>query len=155
MVIINSEYSNIDENRITDLVNFILKLYDTQQSEVSISFCNDDYIKELNSKYRNKNVSTDVLSFAMQDGEYMGEDNMLGDIVISVDTAITQSKELNHPLFIEIDHLLTHGMLHLLGYDHIEEKDKIEMFNEHKEILKSYYTKTDDTEYITDNWLLY
>ena len=133
-------------------------------TEVNILFCDDDYIRKLNYNYRGKDTPTDVLSFAMcEDNNFgfegfadfaMGEALMLGDIIISLDTAKRQAKELKHPLYIETYHLLIHGLLHLLGYDHIKENEKKEMFSEHKKIIKEFLENTIDFKYANDFWLM-
>jgi probable rRNA maturation factor len=87
-------------------------------SELSISFVDDDTICTLNRDYRQKDEPTDVLSFPMREGEVMGQVEPLGDIVISVDTAARQAGELGHSLEDEIDELIFHGFVHLLGRDH-------------------------------------
>ena len=112
-------------------------------NEVSVVFANDQYIRELNRQYRGKDQSTDVLSFALNEGEEpeiimdSGETavNLLGDIVISLETASRQAEEYNHGLEREIAYLTVHGMLHLLGYDHENELDKEEMRAEEEYVL--------------------
>ena len=79
--------------------------------EISLVFCDDPFIQTLNAEYRGKNKPTDVLSFAQNDPE------MLGDIVISVPTAARQAAAAHWPLESEIALLAVHGLLHLLGYD--------------------------------------
>ena len=87
--------------------------------ELSILFTDDGHIAELNEHYRKKDGSTNILAFPMS-GEKPGdiESGMLGDIVISVDTAILESKNIGEPLKKTIYRLLIHGLLHLLNYDH-------------------------------------
>lgn len=99
-------------------------------SEVSILLVDNSYIKELNLIYRSQNVPTDVLSFAMNEladdePEYdnVGEVNVLGDIVISLEQALTQSQDYGHTLSRELGYLVAHGMLHLIGYDHETEEE--------------------------------
>ncbi len=87
--------------------------------ELSILFCGDQKMRALNRHYRKKDRSTDVLAFPGAAGGF------LGDIVISVPYAARQAKRLGEPLSREIDRLLLHGFLHLLGYDH--ETDEGEM----------------------------
>lgn len=91
--------------------------------EVNITFVENEKIRELNAKYRNKDSVTDVLSFPMhEDGDFPinPETNfkMLGDVVISVERAVEQAKEYDHSLRRELGFLTTHSVLHLLGYDH-------------------------------------
>ncbi len=92
-------------------------------AEVSVSFVNDKQIHELNSKYRNMDKPTDVLSFPLGDGGNYDKnpetgDCLLGDIVISLETAERQADIYNHSLEREIGFLTVHSMFHLLGYDH-------------------------------------
>ena len=100
--------------------------YDT---EVSVTFCDNEYIKVLNNEFRNKDSATDVLSFPMYDiDELESETNpdgsvSLGDIVISLERAAEQASELGHSLKGEVAFLVIHSTLHLLGYDHELSKD--------------------------------
>ena len=92
-------------------------------SEVSVTLCDNDYIKELNKKYRGKDSETDVLSFPLYDfssEELFGNQDTvpLGDIVISIERAKVQAKELGNTFLTEIAFLAIHSTLHLLGYDH-------------------------------------
>lgn len=92
-------------------------------AEISVKFVNDEEIKELNSKYRNIDRSTDVLSFPLgENGVYDVNPatgaKMLGDIVISMEHAVEQADRYGHSLQREIGFLTVHSMLHLLGYDH-------------------------------------
>lgn len=108
----------------------VLKFEDfTDDAEVSVSFIDNEQIRKLNLQYRDKDMSTDVLSFPMgEDGNYdlNNETNayILGDIVISLETAFKQAQIYGHSLEREIGFLTVHSMLHLLGYDH--ENDKLE-----------------------------
>jgi len=96
--------------------------------EVSVTLVCDDEIRELNREYRGIDKSTDVLSFEMG-----GE--LLGDIIISLPTAIRQAEEYNHSAEREIAFLTVHGLLHLLGYDHMNKKDEKVMLEKQEEIL--------------------
>lgn len=112
----------------------------TENNEVSLVFCDDAYIQDLNKKYRGKDQSTDVLSFALNEGEEPeivdGPSHvLLGDIIISLETAARQAEEYNHSLEREVAYLTVHGMLHLLGYDHMTEEEKAEMRIEEEHVL--------------------
>lgn len=101
------------------------------QYEISLLLTDDETIKQLNKEYRNKDKSTDVLSFPMED------EIMLGDIAISVDTAKRQAEEAEINLDRETAFLFIHGLLHLLGYDHeTSQEDEAEMFALQEKILK-------------------
>ncbi len=92
-------------------------------TEVSVTLCDNAYIKDLNLKHRNKDSATDVLSFPMYDfntEELFGEDEVvsIGDIVISLERAREQAKEIGNTFLEEVAFLAVHSTLHLLGYDH-------------------------------------
>lgn len=126
-------------------------------AEVSVTFVNDGQIQELNKEYRNIDRPTDVLSFPLgENGVYDTNldtgAKLLGDIVISMETAVKQAKELNHPLQREIGFLTVHSMLHLLGYDHenggIEE---VRMREKEETVLTQIGWKKDNSYYMEDN----
>lgn len=94
----------------------ILNILGVKNAELSILITGDEEIRELNRTYRGKDRPTDVLSFP--DGDVVEGRFILGDIVISLETAQRQAKELGHSLEEEVERLLTHGVIHLLGYDH-------------------------------------
>lgn len=103
--------------------------------EVSISFVDNVEIKELNKMYRNIDKATDVLSFPM-DEDILVPMPLLGDIIISIETAREQANELGHSLNREICYLIAHSMFHLMGYDHMEEEEKKEMRLKEKQVMK-------------------
>lgn len=111
-----------------------------EQCEVSLVLVDDEYIHELNRDYRGIDRPTDVLSFALNEGEEPEvidgpEESLLGDIIISLETATRQAIEYNHSLERELAFLTVHGMLHLLGYDHEEENDRQQMREQEEHIL--------------------
>lgn len=106
-----------------------------RDTEVSVTFCDNEYIKKLNKAYRNKDSATDVLSFPLYDLSSEAEELMiddealeLGDIVISIERAKEQAKEIGNTFLEEIAFLTVHSTLHLLGYDHerSEEDEKLQ-----------------------------
>lgn len=112
--------------------------------EVSLLLIDNKEIKHLNNEYRNVNESTDVLSFPMYDDleEALDEDYLyLGDIVISGEQAVEQAKDYGHSVEREIGYLTVHSVLHLLGYDHIDEEDKKVMRKREEEILEKMNLK--------------
>jgi len=111
-------------------------------SEVSLLLTNDKEIQNLNKIFRKFDSPTDVLAFSMSEGsnsfslpQEIGE-YLLGDIIISIETAKKQAKLLGHSLEQELTVLLIHGLLHLLEYDHIEREDSEKMKVEEARILK-------------------
>lgn len=101
----------------------------TESAEINISFVDDEGIRQINNEFRNIDKSTDVLSFPMgENGEYdINPENgckMLGDVVISVEHAISQAELFGHSNEREIGYLTVHSVLHLLGYDHVDEAEE-------------------------------
>jgi probable rRNA maturation factor len=88
-------------------------------AEVSVLLIGDRAMRTLNRRYRGKDRTTDVLSFPLREGRFsLVQQHLLGDIVISVPAAARQARAAGETLLDEIDRLLVHGFLHLLGYDH-------------------------------------
>lgn len=126
---------------IEQVADKMSELYDLSKSEVSITLTDNEHIHILNKQYRKIDRPTDVLSFALNEGEEPEIEggapvNVLGDIVISVEKAIEQAKEYGHSTKREIAFLTVHGMLHLLGYDHMEEADRAEMRKEEDFVME-------------------
>lgn len=111
--------------------------YENRQGccEVSLSLVTVEEIRELNQQYRGKDQPTDVLSFPIEEQFLPEEEKMLGDIVISTQAVIEQAKEYDHSVEREIAYLFVHGLLHLLGYDHLEPAGKEKMRIVEEEIL--------------------
>ena len=111
--------------------------------ELSLRFTEDTEIQALNAKYRYKDQPTDVLAFAALEVNspqlpaqiQLSMPLYLGDIVISVDTAIRQAQQQGHSLRVELGWLATHGLLHLLGWDHPDEESLREMLNQQENLL--------------------
>ncbi|MCH4166661.1 MAG: rRNA maturation RNase YbeY [Megasphaera sp.] len=108
-------------------------------AEISILLCDNEYIHQLNNQYRHIDRPTDVLSFALNEGEEDGYDGpdtaLLGDIIISLEKVREQADEFGHSYERELAYLTIHGMLHILGYDHMTDEDKAEMRKEEEFIL--------------------
>ena len=140
------ETIDIDKSIIEDIkraVETIGELYDVKDSEVRITLTDDKTIHELNRDYRGIDRPTDVLSFAFHESdepEIITDDvdeaiDTLGDIIISVERAKSQAEDYGHSLRREVVFLTVHGMLHLLGYDHMEESERLEMEKEQEYIM--------------------
>lgn len=139
--IINNYDGEINElDTLTNYINFVVTKEKLDNCVFNIILVDDTYIKNLNCEYRNIDKTTDVISFALEDAidNYETEVRVLGDIYISIDTAYKQARDYNHSKLREICFLATHGLLHLLGYDHIEEEDEIKMFGKQEELLNAY-----------------
>jgi len=117
-------------------------------AELSIALVDDATIHALNRDYRGKDKPTDVLAFAMEEGEQVpsarsvgspspsgGQDSrVLGDVIVSIDTAAKQARKRRRPLLDEVTMLLAHGLLHLLGYDHQDDEEEREMVAKTREL---------------------
>jgi probable rRNA maturation factor len=90
---------------------------------VAILFTDDAEMRQLNKQWRNLDMPTDVLSFPSSGPELPGEPRHLGDIALGYETALRDAETMNRPFEAHISHLLIHGFLHLLGYDHIDLED--------------------------------
>lgn len=136
-----SEYM---EKRLHDGLNAVAHLHGLDDmTEVDITIVDDEEIHILNREYRNVDRATDVLSFALDEGEEDEpelidgpEEHLLGDIIISAETAQRQGEEFGHGLEREIVYLAVHGLLHLLGYDHMTDEDKKIMRAKEEEALR-------------------
>lgn len=129
------------ENEFRAIIKETLKqLKISDDIELSCILVDDEHIHQINREYRNIDRATDVISFALEDNEQFyveGQPRSLGDIFISVDHGEKQAIEYGHSLKREICFLFVHGLLHLLGYDHMEEDDEIVMVEMQKSILNN------------------
>ena len=121
------------------------------KTEVSVSLVNDEVIHVLNKEYRDIDRPTDVLSFALDEAEEPAEiggpaDHLLGDIVISAETAWRQGKEYGHGFNRELVYLGVHSLLHLLGYDHMNNNDKAVMREEEEKALQMIHLSQADMD---------
>ncbi|MGN0663975.1 MAG: rRNA maturation RNase YbeY [Negativibacillus sp.] len=124
-------------------------------AEISVTFVDNEQIRELNAEYRNKDSATDVLSFPLgEDGVYDLNNEtgayVLGDIVISVPRAIEQAEMYGHSLRREIGFLTVHSMLHLLGYDHENEGMEAVRMREKEEMVLNKLGLKRDGSYVMD-----
>ena len=133
----DEDYQQIYLEIIKETVN---ELEIDEDLELSCILVDDQKIHEINKEYRNIDRSTDVISFALEDNEQYyvsGMPRSLGDIFISIDHAKMQAEEYGHSLKREMCFLFTHGLLHLLGFDHMEAEDEKEMIAMQKAILEA------------------
>ncbi|MGR5590662.1 rRNA maturation RNase YbeY [Peptoniphilus grossensis] len=124
------------KNLIEKSIAAVLKVENLDENvEVSVSFVGDEEIRDLNRDYRGVDKSTDVLSFPMDD-EFIIVSRILGDVIINTRRVMEQAKELGHSNERELSYLTVHSILHLLGYDHMEDEDKREMREREKLAMK-------------------
>ena len=134
----NTTQTEFDFSIIRQAAFLTLSAHKSEGYELSILLTNDDHIAELNQEYRSIDSPTDVLAFPMleNDENSLINSRILGDVVISLETAERQAKTEKHPLEDEVAFLTVHGILHLLGYDHRTPEDARKMFSEQTAILQ-------------------
>lgn len=138
---------------VEDVLQFASKVLELKDNtEMSVTFVNNDEIKEINSKYRGVDRATDVISFAIEDGDddfpLIMDDEMaaeipenIGDIFVSIDKVAEQAEFLDHSYERELGFLVVHGFLHLNGYDHTKQEDEDVMFPLQRKIMDDYGLK--------------
>ena len=142
--IFNETEEKIEELEfIEGYIKFICDKEKLDNCIFNIIFIDNDRIKEINKEYRNIDKVTDVISFALEDNNNIKYDGfrVLGDIYISLDKAKEQAVMYEHSFIRELCFLITHGILHLLGYDHMEEIDEKIMFDKQERLLEEYEIK--------------
>lgn len=127
-------------DNVTKAAEMVGKLYGVENGEVSVTLTDNAYIHTLNRQYRGIERPTDVLSFALNESEEPEIDggldvNVLGDLIISVERAEEQAADYGHSVRREMAFLTVHGMLHLLGYDHMEDEERAEMEAEQRFVM--------------------
>lgn len=131
-----------DAAAVRRAIETVGRLYGAEDAEVSVTLTNDDYIHTLNRQYRGVDRPTDVLSFALaesEEPEILGSPAgaVLGDLVISLERARAQAEEYGHSYLRELSFLTVHGMLHLLGCDHMEEAERLEMEERQRHVMEA------------------
>lgn len=136
----NSSY-NIELDDFKKYFLSIMKDLQVEDALVNIIIVDNEEIKKINKEYRNIDNVTDVISFALEDVEFKTPFRILGDIYISYEKVKEQALKYEHSEKRELYFLATHGLLHLLGYDHMNEKEEKIMFDLQKELLNKYDIK--------------
>ena len=136
--ITNLTTDNVDVTDIKHVCEIAINKLKVKNPIFNITLVDDKKIHEINKTYRGVDRPTDVISFAFEDDKTIVNDGFrfLGEIYISVDTCKRQAEEYGHSFKREICFLTIHGLLHLLGYDHIEESDRLVMRKLEEEILQ-------------------
>lgn len=131
----------VDRRLLRSRAARILRALSHSRSELSIALVDDATIESLNARYRGQTRPTDVLSFSQQDGVSDAADgNLLGDVVISLETAARQARRAHRGIDGEVTRLLIHGTLHLLGHDHEEDDDARLMRREERRVWREIRT---------------
>jgi len=135
----NTSGQLVPATEIDSLLTFaLLELELNPACEINVSFVDDDYMTELHIKWMDEPGTTDVLSFPMDMPETPGEAVTLGDIVISPVVAADQALQQGHSIEHEIFILATHGLLHILGYDHADKAEEKIMFDLQEKIVRDW-----------------
>ena len=135
----NTSGQLVPATEINSLLTFaLLELELNPECELNVSFVDDDYMTELHIKWMDEPGTTDVLSFPMDMPETPGEAVTLGDIVISPVVAAEQAAHQGHSIEHEIFILATHGLLHILGYDHADKAEEKTMFELQEKIVRNW-----------------
>ena len=135
--IINETDERVDLEDLKRVINFALKTEKVENAIMNVIIINNEKIHEINREYRGIDRPTDVISFALEDDKTFIATTfrVLGDIYISIDKVHEQAELYNHSFRRELSFLTVHGILHLLGYDHMEKEDEIVMFKKQDDIL--------------------
>lgn len=129
---------NKDYGYLNEVIDIALEKESVKNAIFSIVFVDNEKIQEINKNYRGIDKVTDVISFAFEDNLTINYDfRFLGDIYICIPKMIEQSREYNHSEKRELSFLVVHGLLHLLGYDHMNKEDEEEMFKRQEVILNA------------------
>ena len=139
--IVNDIDREVEELSIlNEYVKYLVKKLELEKCEFNIIIVDNKRIHEINREYRNVDRKTDVITFALEDSKTFKnpEIRVLGDIYMCVPVAYEQAENYGHSRIREICFLATHGILHLLGYDHITEEDEKIMFSLQEELLGRY-----------------
>lgn len=138
--IIDNYGCDFDYKYLEKIINRTLEMENVKDSTFSIVFIDDEYMQELNLKYRGIDRTTDVLSFAFEDNNKICYNiRQLGEIFVSIPKMRLQAKEYGHSEKRELAFLIVHGILHLLGYDHtLGLKEEKEMFEKQELVLNEF-----------------
>ena len=138
------ETLSVDENLFAQILraaDTVGEIYGVENSELSITLTDDEHIHALNKKFRGVDRATDVLSFAFHESDEPeildATVDVLGDVIISLERAAAQAQEFGHSFLREVIFLEVHGLLHLLGYDHVDDDDRREMEAEQKFVMST------------------
>jgi len=130
--------STVDVAKLRRRARSVLSAIGQSRSELSVALVDDEQIAELNAQWRDKPGPTDVLSFSLVEGDFADHRaGMLGDVVISVETAASQAAALHRSLDDRVARLLIHGVLHLIGYDHEVDEEAREMAREERRLWRA------------------
>lgn len=133
--------SRVDVNRLQKRAHAILSAIGHARSELSVALVDDEAIAGLNAQWRDKPRPTDVLSFSLMEGDFANHrGGLLGDVVISVETAAAQAAERRRGLDERVERLLVHGVLHLVGFDHEDDDDARVMAAEERRVWRAIHS---------------
>lgn len=129
---------HVQADWLSGIARMVLEMEHVGACQLSIVVTSDAEVRNLNREFAGDDRATDVLSFSLREGEAFvsGDDtDRLGEVIISYETAVRQARDATHHVDDEVAHLLTHGVLHLLGYDHAEPADETKMRARERAVL--------------------
>ena len=133
----NEQPISVDERRLSALAHHVLTAEGLGGDvELSLLLVSRDHIKQLNARFAHENHATDVLAFPMMEDD--DETSLLGDVVVCPEVAEENATRMNHSISRELDTLVVHGTLHLLGFDHQNDEERTRMDARTQQILDSF-----------------
>jgi probable rRNA maturation factor len=148
----NESGAEVDEERLGALSRYVLReMHIHPQAELSVVLLDEAAMTRLHEEFMDETGPTDVLAFPMDELRPGDEDNdpepgLLGDVVLCAEVAAAQAKQAGHSLLDELDLLCTHGILHLLGYDHHEPDEERQMFGIQARLLAAWQGERSSVE---------
>jgi probable rRNA maturation factor len=133
---INTKEWKVDSRKFAPFVKRLSKHFKSSKGAINCVFVDDEYIQALNKAYRGKDKPTDVLSFDYKNDKNKRTNNLIGELYISMETALKQAKKQKISIQEELNKLFVHGILHIHGFDHIKDKDYIRMRSVECDILQ-------------------
>lgn len=142
-IVFNLTEEEINADDLINVAGIVFKILNVVNPVYNIVIVEEEKIREINREYRNKDSVTDVISFAFEEKDNIVYNNfrLIGEIYICAKRAKEQADEYGHTFRREICYLTVHGLLHLLGYDHMTEEDKMAMRNLEEKVLEEYDCK--------------
>jgi probable rRNA maturation factor len=139
-IINNTDKEILELDNLKKYIDFIVGTEKLENAIFNVIFVSNEEIHKINKEFRGVDRVTDVISFALEDNQDIDLPNIrvLGDIYIAIDVAYEQALEYGHSREREVCFLATHGILHLLGYDHMRVEDEKVMFEKQENLLQSY-----------------
>ncbi len=132
--VFKTEHSDFDLNYFQSVVSHLIKEENKEEGDLTLIFCSDEYLLEINNKHLNHDYYTDIITF-----DYSQKKNISGDLFISIDRVKENAKEFSVPFLNELSRVVVHGVLHLCGYNDKTEEEKKQMRKLENKYLKNFF----------------